>query len=331
LKKAYKKLQEHYGDKMLNFSERTVCEIHRNSQMLRGAYVDWKVNGVILNGQGDISDESQVTLNGIILNDYSEAVLAHELVHLYMQSAYFASTAFLEGHAHAIQKQLYGVLGYRTGRQNGILYNQIAESGEWDDVFKVGLDYSMWEKGSKGGIVDNQMDTLTVFHWGTEWAGFFDNHPGFSRSFYDKMASDKANGKLVFNRADLIELAEESSVDFEAWYAKQTSMHPIGTTANNTVNLAYVDADKKKVAILNLQGDAGRQEGNAIHPGWVHAFVLGDIEIKDFNGVSLQLGQPEYNEVLLTGNFSGTPVDFSKGVTVKIGDVVVPVLPTKAF
>jgi hypothetical protein len=260
LEAAYSKLENYFGEDVMTMQSPIDCPIiiqPKTSEFQPMGRVRWLgVNANLNTDTGDLhfTPPKNVTLT---LRTTDEDFIAHELVHLLAQANINLSETFHEGHAHAIQKHLYGD-AVVEGETNKIAGNKAVR-----EALNIGLDDNMYDRNRMGGgVQNNELNLVLKIMWEMQWRNYLKENPDYFKKFYREIARRKKAGTYTLSKEDFMEISEEVSPGFKEWMHKQTpSMENIDTKGGQKILKAIVEADKKTIYLINIQ-TGSVQKGN---------------------------------------------------------------------
>jgi len=271
---AYQKLTDYFGKDVMTKQQPTDCPIivhPKNSEFQAHGSVDWHgVNYTLTQKTGELQFTPPTRVS-LTLRSMAEDVIAHEFVHLFIQANINLSEAFFEGHAHAIQKHLYG---------EAVQYGQaniIADDKKVQQELNIGLDDNMFDRNIfKAGVQNNELNLVMKLIWQRKWQDYLREDPEYFKKFYTKIAELKKSGTFVLSKQELMQISDQVSPGFQKWMKNNApSMQDIDKEGNQKKIKAVVLPDQKTIYLINIQ--SGSRQVGSYSAGILQPFNTGPV------------------------------------------------------
>jgi hypothetical protein len=297
MEKAYAKLSAYFGEEVMTLAQPYSCTLNLKAKTrkdLSYGETKWETQFHAQQQGGDLEFDKPKSVT-LTLWTTSESYIAHEFVHLFAQPPIMLSQAFFEGHAYAIQNNLYGE--QPGGGEN----HKLMENPKTRQLLDVGFDYNLFERDYlKGGVQDHGLNLFLKTKWEMEWTEFLKDNNGFFKKFYSEISKKKKQGKTTFTKNELLEIAETCSPNFDDWYTKKIkSMKGIGENGTESVVKAVDLLSKNTIVIINVQ-TFPKQPGQNFAPPLLKPALEGQIQATFLNTAS---GQNETLTVPATAQY----------------------------
>lgn len=247
LQRAYERLSEIFGEEMVTLEEWVECEISITDDPHVGAEVkgtaDVKTD---MEGNPYVEHSSQFRIERMVVGDFTEATLAHELFHIFIQRGILFSESFTEGHAHAFQGLYYEMSPYIAEELRDM------EKPAVRRLIEVGLDH----EGHGFNEIASKRTTLWLYFQAYQvsaWKKFFEEHPLFMKDFYRALYEQSKSGKASFNKKELMELALSIEPNFENFYQENPGLKMVGESGPQEVMRAVQDAPGHKLFLAGYK------------------------------------------------------------------------------
>lgn len=314
LQNAYKKLVGYFGEDVMTHHEAIDCPIiiDPSNQDVKGQ-VEWKTT-TKFHPDGNFTIAKAHSVNLLLKSSKKEAVVAHELIHLFAQPQTVLSMAFKEGHAHAIIKNIYGEDNF-VGTPIGVLANEAILKN-----LNIGLDYVMEssEDFPRGMESDTHFSHLALIKWQEEWQTYETKDENFFKKFYGKISKLKKQGKFNFTKKELLNIAEEASPGFLKWYKDNKVLHDLGEDGEQQILRAAKSSDRNVLILLNVKTEK-QKDGDP--QGGIAPVVKGRLGVigKEGGKESVEMQSPKPLIPLHFINLKGLPPSVEI-LGVQIGD-----------
>lgn len=261
LRSAYETLSRHFGAELMQLKEPIRLPITIEHERFFDMAVDMEFDASFQEDGGYKIDSNTINYQGFALSsDFSKmsvAVVAHELVHLFLQKGgLFGSEAFSEGHANAIQTNLYSTdVDLNASKE-------FFKKPELNEVFNLPMDSSgLLPLNLEDHPYTNNFKNFIHERFSQVWQGFFDTHPEFLRDFYRQINEVYHSGSWhTLNKDALLEIASGLEPDFEKWYSEQSVLHDV---ENHTMHRAVVDTENNRLILAGYTTIAKRVVENS--------------------------------------------------------------------
>lgn len=248
MRSAYGKLVDYLGEDVMIFPDRRDLPVLYDANApCDKSGVTWDVKLARVNADGSTILKNPPQLDSLKINA-SEKVIAHEFVHLFAQSATGGvSLAFAEGHAHAIEKLLYGIDSSDRG------YYADAAVPVIGRLLDIGMDFTEIDVVLlKGGGSYDDLNPIVRRRWANAWSILMKEDPSFMKNFYGEIAKLKKQGVIDFPKRKYLEIANRVSPHFAKWYRETKCMKEIGETGSESLREA-VKLPDNRLLIVNFQ------------------------------------------------------------------------------
>lgn len=275
MQNAFNRLKNYFGEDTMTMYEPLGFPVIVRDQESQGhavehGYASWEVQ-LKFSASGELQIEGRPTPKELVLNEISEHVIAHELVHLFLQAPGFWSQAFFEGHAYVIENLLYP----ESNRGDMHELMGIPEVGV---LFRDGLDHNIYDQSLQGGIQNPLLNRLALVGWELDHEDFLRRHPDFLKLFYVEIARQKKRGTVSFSKDDLIAIAIHIDSDFDAFY-RASSLREIGENGSHAVVQSIIIPHRKLVVVANFRTVARAISSTNMTPPFLEPVLSGEIEI----------------------------------------------------
>lgn len=213
----------------------------------------------------------------LTLKSSNESTLAHELFHLFVQWNDVGTQAFVEGHAHALEKELYGTV-----------YNPedivtLLEIPEIKAVVDVGLDSYQFDRAYKGGVSSVMLERLLRSRWEVLWLGYVEKNPSFFKRFYAEIGRQRRAGTIGFSKSELIGIADRISPGFKEWFWQEPAFHDLDSHGPRESCQAVFIEKNAQLFVSNLLTHGRHREGDKITPPYLSQKYEGAFKIVWFD------------------------------------------------
>ena len=212
LKKSYDSLCDYFGDELLTFSYplRLPIEIETN-----GVPIDEVESSIEMayDKDGVPRATQRPTFVKLKIADLNEDVIAHELFHLFLQGNDVGTQAFLEGHAHVVQRKLYAA---EVGR-NPWDVGEIVNIPQVKEITDLGLDSYIMDRKYGGGAQSLLLERFLRSRWEGLWSDYLKIDSTFLKKFYKRLRSVREVSDKYYSpsKAELVRMGEAVSPGFE--------------------------------------------------------------------------------------------------------------------
>jgi hypothetical protein len=277
LQNAYKKLVDYFGEEIIQSTEAMDCPIivqpsekKQTGVVRNNASISWN-SQVTYSKEKDIVTISKAPRVGLTITNASEDVLFHEMIHLFVHPQILRSLGFREGHAHALQKLMYGDQAHEG--KTGKLFEDKRLRGK----FENGMDIPFYSSEVfQGGLNDKNTTLFADKLFEHQWLEYLKIDPDFFKKFYKEIAIKKRQGIYDISKKEALEIAATVSVPFREWYKKSGGvLHDIDPKEKDTVR-AFTSSDGKYMIIQNMKSVAAR---SAIYQASVVPSLEGPLEV----------------------------------------------------
>lgn len=256
---AYQKLTDYFGKDVMTQQKPIDCPIivhPKNSKYQANGNVNWLGVNYTLNPRTKELQFTPPTNVTLTLRSVAEDVIAHEFVHLFIQANINLSETFFEGHAHALQKHLYG---------EAVKYGQasvIADNKEVRQELNIGLDDNMFDRNTfEAGVQNNELKLVLKLIWQSKWQEYLREDSDYFKKFYTKIAELKKSGTFKLSKQELMQISEQVSPGFLKWMKNNApSMQDIDKESNQRKLKAIVLPNQKTIYLINIQSGSKQVE-----------------------------------------------------------------------
>ncbi|MFA7686089.1 MAG: hypothetical protein WCX95_04800 [Candidatus Gracilibacteria bacterium] len=268
LRNGYEKLLAYFGPEVVKMPNGLLFPIGVDPQLFEQKGIEAKVIWKNEERFSPISGEPEAIgapdPDIFIIGNLDEGVIFHELFHLYIQKTDMnvSSTAFLEGHAHAIHRTFF--------EHDTAIYGQLDKIPEIRQLLAGGVDFNTRDASDGvSGLQETHLKNLALVNWQNRWLEYLKMNPNFLKDFYKEVTRQRKEGKKYFFKKDLIDIASKVDPKFMEWYnTNGSSLKNLGETGTKEVVQAFRIPSLNTVVLANFAVNQG--SGSGVHkPGTV--------------------------------------------------------------
>ncbi|MBU0668386.1 hypothetical protein KJ951_01955 [Patescibacteria group bacterium] len=304
LQKAYNRLRGYFGDDLTRFPKplRLPINVIKDAGSMPVDEIRSRVTMAYDKGGVPRVTEMPV-FEKLELMDLSEEVLMHELFHFFLQWNDVATQAFLEGHAHTMQREFYAAEGELDPTDIGLL----VDVPEIRAAVDLGLDSYIQDRRYDGGVQSFLLERLLRTRWEGLWSDYLKIDPLFLNKFYKQLRAARATapagsstGEKYYSpsKSELVEMGEAVSPGFKEWFNAQPAFGDLDSHASRKSGQAVFVPGKGLLFVTNFVTHQRKMERDQLTPPFLSQMYNGQLRvvIKTGDGLVVKEILPPMND-----------------------------------